>query len=329
MNLQPNAIPRLAIVVPCYNESEVFPFCLTTLGSYLNGLIQKKLVQPDSYIMFVDDGSKDDTWQQISAAAKQNPYVRGLKLSCNKGHQSALLAGLANATQADAIVSIDADLQDDIEAIGKMVQSYLAGYEVVYGVRASRQTDTAFKRMTAELFYRMMTVMGVKQVFNHADFRLLSQRACAALLEYHERNVYIRGLVPLVGFPATEVHYDRKERTAGVSKYPLRKMIALAMEGITSMTVTPLRLIAFSGMGVGLVSMLAMAVVLACWVAGYYAPGWGLVIIAIFFATGMQMLCLGIVGEYIGKIYLETKQRPLYHIEEKDGFTPHNSSTIP
>ena len=183
MNLNPNSVPRLAIVIPCYNETEVFPFCLREMGGYLNDMIRRNLVRAESYILFVDDGSRDDTWQQISAAAKEHSFVRGLKLSCNKGHQAALLAGLANATQADAIVSIDADLQDDINAIGKMVQSYMAGHEVVYGVRASRQTDTAFKRTTAELFYRMMTVMGVKQVFNHADFRLLSQRACAALLE--------------------------------------------------------------------------------------------------------------------------------------------------
>lgn len=328
MNLKPNPAPRLAIVIPCYNESEVFPFCLREMGDYLNDMIRQNLAQAESYILFVDDGSRDDTWQQISAAAKEHSFVRGLKLSCNKGHQAALLAGLANATQADAIVSIDADLQDDINAIGRMVQSYMAGHEVVYGVRASRQTDTAFKRTTAELFYRMMTFMGVKQVFNHADFRLLSQRACAALLEYHERNIYIRGLVPLVGFPAEEVFYDRKERKAGISKYPLRKMIALAMEGITSMTVSPLRLITFVGAGIGAISVLLVLCAIAYWMLEGYVSGWSLVIIVLFFMTGLQMLSLGIVGEYVGKIYLETKERPRYHIERKEGF-PVNHPSAP
>lgn len=324
MNLNPNSVPRLAIVIPCYNETEVFPFCLREMGEYLNDMIRRNLVQAESYILFVDDGSRDDTWQQISAAAKEHSFVHGLKLSCNKGHQAALLAGLANATQADAIVSIDADLQDDIHAIGKMVQSYMAGHEVVYGVRASRQTDTAFKRTTAELFYRMMTFMGVKQVFNHADFRLLSQRACAALLEYHERNIYIRGLVPLVGFPAEEVYYDRKERMAGVSKYPLRKMLALAMEGITSMTVSPLRLITFVGAAIGAISVLLFLGVMLYWILKGCVSGWTFVIVALFAATGIQMLSLGIVGEYVGKIYLETKERPRYHIEEKEGFPAGN-----
>lgn len=320
MNSQPPALPRLAIVVPCYNESEVFSYCLTELGGYLAQMIRDRMIGPDSYLLFVDDGSRDDTWRQISAATRDHTYVRGLKLSCNKGHQAALLTGLANTDNADAIVSIDADLQDDINAIGEMVKSYAAGHDVVYGVRASRQTDTAFKRMTAEAFYRLMTIMGVRQVFNHADFRLLSRRACDALLEYHERNIYIRGLVPLIGFPSAEVYYNRKERTAGISKYPLHKMMALALEGITSMTVMPLRLITMTGLTISLISILAIMVVLINTMIGNPVQGWPAVIVALFFMGGVQMLCLGIIGEYLGKIYMETKRRPRSHIEEKEGF---------
>nr|WP_029336129.1 glycosyltransferase family 2 protein [Komagataeibacter europaeus] len=322
MNSQSPSLPRLAIVVPCYNESEVFSYCLTELGGYLGRMIGDGMISPASYLLFVDDGSRDDTWRQISAATKNHAHVRGLKLSCNKGHQAALLTGLANADNADAIVSIDADLQDDINAIGEMVKSYVAGHDVVYGVRASRQTDTAFKRMTAEVFYRLMTMMGVKQVFNHADFRLLSSRARDALLEYHERNIYIRGLVPLVGFPSAEVYYDRRERTAGVSKYPLHKMmaLALALEGITSMTVMPLRIITLTGFIISAVAILAIVVVLINKMIGNPIQGWASVIVALFFMGGVQMLCLGIIGEYLGKIYLETKRRPRSHIEEKEGF---------
>ncbi|GBQ61740.1 glycosyltransferase family 2 protein [Komagataeibacter swingsii] len=320
MNSQPPSLPRLAIIVPCYNESEVFSYCLTELGGYLDRLIGDGMVSPGSYLLFVDDGSRDDTWRQISNAIRVHAHVRGLKLSCNKGHQAALLTGLANADNADAIVSIDADLQDDINAIGEMVKSYAAGHDVVYGVRASRQTDTAFKRMTAEVFYRLMTVMGVKQVFNHADFRLLSCRARDALLEYHERNIYIRGLVPLIGFPSAEVYYDRKERTAGVSKYPLHKMMALALEGITSMTVMPLRIITLTGFIISATAIMAIMAVLINKMIGNPIQGWASVIVALFFMGGVQMLCLGIIGEYLGKIYLETKRRPRSHIEEKAGF---------
>ena len=320
MNAQPCSTPCLAIVVPCYNESEIFPLCLTELGERLRAMADSGLISPESYLLFVDDGSRDDTWAQISAASAQYAHVRGLKLSCNKGHQAALLSGLAHADGADIIVSIDADLQDDTSAIEKMVRAYLAGHDVVYGVRASRQTDTAFKRLTAETFYRLMKAMGVRQVFNHADFRLLSRRARDALMEYRERNIYIRGLIPLIGFPSAEVHYDRKERTAGVSKYPLHKMIALALEGITSMTVTPLRLITLAGFCISIISVLAIIAVLINKIAGNPIQGWASVIVAIFFIGGIQMLSLGIIGEYIGKIYLETKQRPRSHIEEKEGF---------
>ncbi|MGY6770039.1 glycosyltransferase family 2 protein [Komagataeibacter sp. NFXK3] len=308
--------PRLAIVVPCYNEAEVFTYCQQELGKLLDEMKKDLLIQADSYLLFVDDGSKDTTWEQIAAASSRIPCVQGLKLSRNVGHQSALLAGLEAARpDADAIVSIDADLQDDITAIPKMVQAYREGYDVVYGVRASRESDTWFKRSTAEGFYRLMSVMGVKQVFNHADFRLLSQRALSGLLEYSERNAYIRGLVPLVGFPSTEVYYARGLRTAGESKYPLRKMLALAVEGITSMTISPLRMIAYLGFCISILSLGATAYILVLKLTGHTIAGWSSVMLSIFFMGGVQMLSLGIIGEYVGKIYIEAKQRPRSHIE--------------
>ena len=308
--------PRLAIVVPCYNEEEVFAYCQQELSALLYTMVQDQMIQPDSFLLFVDEGSRDTTWEQIKDACAENACVQGLKLSRNEGHQSALLAGLAAADpQADAIVSIDADLQDDINAIRRMVEAYRTGYEVVYGVRESRQTDTWFKRTSAEGFYKLMAVMGVRQVFNHADFRLLSRRALDNLLRYPERNAYIRGLVPLVGFASTEVHYARGVRTAGESKYPLRKMLALAMEGITSMTITPLRLIASLGFVICLFSLVAAFYVLVMKFTDNTVEGWPSIILSIFFMGGVQMLSLGIIGEYVGKIYLETKQRPRFHVE--------------
>ncbi|WP_215763079.1 glycosyltransferase family 2 protein [Acetobacter sp. P1H12_c] len=308
--------PRLAIVVPCYNEEEVFVYCHQELGGLLRAMIQDQQIRSDSFLLFVDDGSRDTTWDLIRTTCDKEPSVQGLKLSRNEGHQSALLAGLAAAApQADAVVSIDADLQDDINAIRRMVEAYSTGYDVVYGVRESRQTDTWFKRTSAEGFYRLMAIMGVQQVFNHADFRLLSQRAVEGLLLYTERNAYIRGLVPLVGFPSTEIGYARGIRTAGESKYPLRKMLALAVEGITSMTITPLRLIATLGLCICLFSIAATFYVLVIKFSGNTVEGWPSIILSIFFMGGVQMLSLGIIGEYVGKIYLETKQRPRFHVE--------------
>lgn len=312
----PLPIPRLAIVVPCYNEEDVFSYCLRELLSLLDSMAQEQMIRADSFLLFVDDGSRDTTWEQISAACSEHACVQGLKLSRNEGHQSALLAGLAAADgQADAIVSIDADLQDDTTAIRRMVEAYRAGYDVVYGVRECRQTDTWFKRTSAEGFYNLMACMGVRQVINHADFRLLSRRALAALLTYTERNAYIRGLVPLVGFPSTEVRYARGVRMAGESKYPLRKMLALAMEGITSMTITPLRLIAALGLCICGLSLAATVYVLVMTFTGNTVEGWSSIILSIFFMGGVQMLSLGIIGEYIGKIYLESKKRPRFHVE--------------
>ncbi len=323
--------PRLAIVIPCYNEEEVFAFCQQELSALLYAMVQDQMVQPDSFLLFVDDGSRDSTWAQIRTACTEENCVQGLKLSRNEGHQTALLAGLAAAApQADAVISIDADLQDDIQAIPRMVACYHAGCDIVYGVRESRQTDTWFKRTSAEGFYRLMAIMGVQQVFNHADFRLLSQRAVKGLLRYAERNVYIRGLVPLVGFPSTEVTYTRGSRTAGESKYPLSKMLGLAMEGITSLTITPLRLIAALGCFICLLSVIAALYVLVQKFSNATVAGWSSLILSIFFMGGVQMLSLGILGEYIGKIYLETKHRPRFHIESvlsRGALAPHSDHT--
>lgn len=313
MNAQ---LSRLAIVVPCYNEEEVFPYCSKVLFDLQQNMINERIIREDSFVLFVDDGSRDSTWELIKAYCAKNISAQGLKLSRNVGHQSALLAGLTTAEpQADIIVSIDADLQDDVNVIRDMVKAYLTGYDVVYGVRECRQTDTWFKRVSAEVFYRLMAVMGVRQVFNHADFRLLSRRALKALLSYSERNVYIRGIVPLVGFPSTEIGYTRNIRTAGQSKYPLRKMLALAVEGITSMTITPLRLIAMLGCLICFLSLAATLYVFLLKFSGKTVEGWPSIILSIFFMGGVQMLSLGVIGEYIGKIYLETKQRPRFHVE--------------
>lgn len=306
--------PSLTIVVPCYNESEVFTFCLKELTRILNDLITRDKISPDSYVLFVDDGSKDNTWEQIENAAQENSFVRGIKLSRNKGHQIALLAGLSVVT-TDISISIDADLQDDTNSIFEMVDKYLEGADIVYGVRNNRATDTKFKRRTAGIFYKLMSKLGVEQVENHADYRLLSRRALEALKQYKEQNVYIRGMIPLLGFKSEKVFYSRNERVAGESKYPLKKMLALALEGITSLTITPLRLIAIGGFITSAISALAGVYVVIDKLAGNTVEGWTSLMIAIFFLGGVQMLSLGIIGEYIGKIYMESKNRPKFFIE--------------
>jgi len=317
MALFPNPAPRLSIVVPCYNEEEVFAFCLRELTSLISSMASDGIIEQSSFILFVDDGSKDDTWREIESACLKYHSVQGVKLSRNKGHQSAMLAGLHTAVrQADAVITIDADLQDDINAIPEMVKRYLSGIDVVYGVRNCRQTDTWFKRNSAQGFYRLMGVMGVKQIFNHADFRLLSRRALDNLLQYGERNAYVRGLVPLVGFPSAEVGYMRGARTAGESKYPLRKMVSLAIDGITSMTITPLRAIFILGLMISIFSVLSIVYALMVKIFGHSVEGWSSIVSAIFFMGGVQMLSVGVVGEYIGKIYIETKKRPVYHVDK-------------
>jgi glycosyltransferase involved in cell wall biosynthesis len=307
--------PSLAIVVPCYNEKSAFPYCLDGLTKVLSSLISKGKISDNSYIFFVDDGSKDNTWEQIKAASIKSSSVRGLKLSRNRGHQIALMAGLSN-TDTDITVSIDADLQDDIGCIETMVDKYNEGFEIVYGVRNNRDSDSAFKRTTANKFYSLMAKLGVNQVPNHADFRLLSRTALDALNKFKEQNIYLRGMIPLLGYKSTKVYYCREERVAGESKYPLKKMVSLALEGITSLTITPLRMIAVAGIVTCLLSSIAAIYAVIDKIQGNTVAGWTSVMIAIFFLGGVQMLSLGIIGEYIGKIYMESKNRPKFFIEE-------------
>ena len=307
---------RLAIVVPCFNEEEVLPETSRRLLSMLTGLQDRQLASTDSSVHFVDDGSKDGTWALIESLAATDDRVHGIKLSRNRGHQPALLAGLLSV-QGDAVVSIDADLQDDVSVIEGMVQAFAAGAEVVYGVRDSRQTDSAFKRSTALMYYGLMRKLGVDLVHNHADFRLLGRRAVEALRQYGEVNMFLRGIVPLIGFRAATVKYDRAERFAGVSKYPLRKMLTFAIEGITSFSIVPLRMITLLGFLVsGLSFAMIVFIIYGTLVLQAVIPGWASSVVPIYFLGGIQLLSIGILGEYVAKIYLETKQRPRYVIEK-------------
>jgi glycosyltransferase involved in cell wall biosynthesis len=308
--------PVLSIVVPCYNEQEVFYFCLNELSSRMDDMIQKGKIDKQSHIVFIDDGSKDETWNLIETSSIKHSFVKGIKLSRNKGHQTALMAGLSTCTDSDISVSIDADLQDDSSVIEKMVDEYRAGCDIVYGVRNDRTSDTYFKKFSAELFYKLMFLMGVNQVSNHADFRLLSKRALNSLLQYKEQNLYIRGLIPLIGYPSTKVFYSRSERAAGESKYPLKKMLSLALEGITSFSITPLRIVSALGFSISILSSIGVLYTLIQYILGHTVSGWASVILAILFIGGVQMLCLGIIGEYVGKIYIESKNRPKYFIEK-------------
>lgn len=312
------AIPTLAIVVPCHNEKEAFPRCLSVLNAVLGQLIVSGKIQDQSLIIFVDDGSRDSTWELIKQASISNERVRGVKLSRNKGHQLALMAGLSVA-DTDITISIDADLQDDTNCIEKMVDKYMLGSEIVYGVRNDRSSDSIFKRHTANSFYKLMSKMGVNQVENHADYRMLSRLALQSLMQYKEQNLYIRGLVPLIGFKSDKVFYSRNERVEGESKYPLRKMLALAIEGITSLTVTPLRLISILGFITFAVAFMASIFALVQKAEGNVVEGWTSVMISIFFLGGIQLLCIGVIGEYVGKIYMESKGRPKFFIEETAG----------
>jgi len=306
---------RLAIVVPCYNEQEVLPETNKRLLALLTRLQASQLISALSSIYYVDDGSKDGTWPLIESLAYADSRVHGIKLSRNRGHQSALLAGLMTV-EGDAMVSIDADLQDDMDVIEDMVREHIAGAEVVYGVRDSRQTDSAFKRNTALLYYRLMKSMGVDLVHNHADFRLLGRRAVEALRQYGEVNMFLRGVVPLIGYRAATVKYNRAERFAGVSKYPLRKMLSFAIEGVTSFSIVPLRLITLLGFVVaGFSFAMILFIIYGTLVLKAAIPGWASSVVPIYFLGGIQLLSVGIVGEYVAKIYLETKQRPRYFIE--------------
>ncbi len=314
----PASIPRVAIVVPCFNETEVLPETTRRLLKLLGGLISAGQVTRGSQIVYVDDGSRDGTWQMIEDLAKSTDggWVGGIKLSRNRGHQNALLAGLFTV-DADVVISVDADLQDDIEVMADMLQAYRQGADVVYGVRKDRSSDSVFKRASAQGFYRIIKALGVESVYNHADYRLMSRQAITALKSFGEVNLFLRGIVPLLGFKSNVVHYARSERFAGVSKYPLRKMLALALDGVTSFSVVPLRFITMVGFLVFLGSC-AMGL-WTLWVrvfTTHAVPGWTSTLLPIYFLGGIQILCIGILGEYLGKVYQETKGRPRYIIEK-------------
>ena len=308
---------KLYLVIPCYNEEEVLPETSKRLKEKYTALMNEGKIDTDSKIVFVNDGSKDRTWEMIRELHESDPVFRGICLSRNKGHQNALMAGLMTVkSECDAAISMDADLQDDINAIDEMVDRYLEGYEVVYGVRSSRKKDTFFKRTTAEGFYKVMRAMGVETVYNHADYRLMSRRALEALSEFDEVNLFLRGIVPLVGFKSTEVTYERGERFAGESKYPLKKMLAFATEGITSMSIKPIRLITTLGFLVFLFSIGVLIYSIIRKFTGYTVPGWAFLAVSIWALGGVQLLAIGVIGEYIGKIYLETKHRPKFIVAE-------------
>lgn len=309
---------RLAIVVPCYNEEEVLKLASEALRGVLEDLVQKGKVAQDSFILFVNDGSRDRTWDLIEEEHKAYPVrVSGVKLACNVGHQFALTAGLLTAKDmSDVVISIDADLQDDVNVIEEMIDKFHAGNDIVYGVRKERKTDTFFKRTTAQAFYKLMDMMGVKTVYNHADFRLMSKRAVEEFSKYQETNLFLRGMMPLIGYQTDCVYYDRRERAAGESKYPLKKMLALAFNGISSFSIKPISLIL--GMGLFIIFMCVLAVVYALisYFTGHVVAGWTSLILSIWFLGGLQLLAIGMVGQYIGKVYIEVKHRPRYNIEK-------------
>lgn len=309
---------RLAIVVPCYNEEEMLQLSSEALRGVLTDLVAKGKIAQDSYVLFVDDGSKDQTWKLIEGEhQKYKSQVKGLKLAGNVGHQFALTAGLLTAKDlSDVTISIDADLQDDIHVIEEMIDKYHEGCEIVYGVRSDRSTDSFFKRTTAQMFYKLMAAMGVKTVYNHADFRLMSKRALEEFSKYHETNLFLRGMMPLLGFKTDKVYYERNKRVAGQSKYPLKKMLSLAFNGISSFSIKPISLITWLGCIIIVCSILAAVYALVSYFMGRVVAGWTSLILSIWFIGGVQLLSIGLIGQYVGKIYMEVKHRPRYHIEK-------------
>ena len=308
----------LYLVIPCYNEQEVLPETSRRLKEKMESLMDRNMISRDSKIMFVNDGSKDRTWEMIEELHDQDPLYQGVKLSRNRGHQNAVLAGLMEAKdKCDITISIDCDGQDDINAMNKMVDEYLDGSEIVYGVRSRRDTDTFFKRFTAEGFYKLLNWMGAEVVFNHADYRLVSSRVLQEFSNYKEVNIFLRGMFPLVGFKSTSVYYERHERIAGSSHYPLGKMLALAFDGITSLSVKPIRMITTFGMFISLLSFIGVIWSIVIQLTGHAVAGWASMTSIICFIGGIQLICLGVLGEYIGKIYMEVKARPRYIISER------------
>ena len=307
----------LYLVVPCYNEAEVLPDTASALSTRLNAMVADGTVSAESRILFVDDGSEDRTWEIVDSLSRENGFILGVKLSRNQGHQNALYAGMMYAMdKCDFIISIDADLQDDVEVLPQFVEKYNEGCNVVYGVRNSRKKDTAFKRLTAQGFYKFMNSMGAETVYNHADYRLMSRVALEALSQYKEVNLFLRGIVPLIGLKTDTVFYERKERAAGETKYPLKKMINFALDGITSFTVKPLRLISSFGLICSMLSSCGLIYALFSHFWGNTVPGWTAITCSIWLLGGIQLLGIGVLGEYIGKIFSEVKQRPRYFIEK-------------
>ena len=305
------------LVVPCYNEEEVLRETASRLEDKIQGLISNKVISDKSRIAFVDDGSKDKTWSIIEELNSNNKIFSGVKLSRNRGHQNALLAGLMTVKDyCDAAISLDADLQDDINVIDEFIEKFKDGCDIVYGVRSERKTDTMFKRTTAQGFYKVMKALGVDIVYNHADYRLMSKRALDSLEDFKEVNLFLRGIVPLIGYKSDVVLYERNERFAGESKYPLKKMLSFAFEGITSFSVKPIRLILIIGIMMFLSSLLAILYFLIVWMADKTVQGWTTVVASIWMLGGIQLLCLGVIGEYVGKIYIESKERPKFIIDK-------------
>lgn len=307
----------LYMVLPCYNEEEVLPETARQLKEKYENLISEGKISKLSRIVFVNDGSKDSTWNIIEQLHEQDKIYSGVNLSRNRGHQNALLAGLMTVKEcADMVISMDADLQDDIGVIDSMIEEYYKGNDIVYGARSKRDTDTFFKKFTAESFYKLTNALGGEVVFNHADCRLMSRRALMELERYKEVNLFLRGIVPMIGFPSTIVTYERNERFAGESKYPLKKMLSFAMEGITSLSVKPIRFVTTAGIIVFLVSLIMMIYTLVQYFTGVTVQGWSSILISVWLIGGIQMIALGVIGEYIGKIYMETKERPRYIVEQ-------------
>lgn len=310
--------PRLYIVIPCYNEEAVLPITAPLFRDKLLSLSSQGKISPDSRVLFVNDGSKDSTWNLICKLSKEDEHYEGICLSRNRGHQNALLAGLMEAKdKCDITISIDCDGQDDINAMDEMVDEYLSGAEIVYGVRSKRETDTFFKRFTAESFYKLMKWMGADTVFNHADYRLVSSRALKEFSNFREVNIFLRGMFPLVGFKSTCVYYERHERIAGESHYPLKKMLALAFDGITSLSIRPIRIITGLGVFISLVAFALIVYALVSYFTGNVVSGWASSLIVTCFLGGIQLISLGVIGEYVGKIYMETKARPRFIISER------------
>jgi len=307
----------LYIVIPCYNEEEVLPISSEKIIEKLEGMIAAGLADPQSRILFVDDGSKDNTWPLIAQLHLSQELVCGLKLSRNRGHQNALVAGLMTAGEyADCVITVDADMQDDIQVMDEFLEKYQSGCDVVYGVRSSRKKDSFFKKVTAQGFYKFLRLMGADIVYNHADYRLLSKRVIDALENYSEVNLFLRGLIPLIGYESDVVYYERSERAAGESKYPLKKMIAFAVDGITSFSVKPLKIISNAGIIIAILSSLGLLYSLISKLLNSAVPGWTAIVASIWLLGGIQLFCLGIIGEYIGKIYSEVKRRPKYVIDK-------------